>query len=183
MRTSPGPGSGSGSSPTLSTSSGSPCRSYHAAFNGPGILDAQETAVKTLVVNYVDKLLARAEQHNRDDYRTCLSIIDGIPRNRVGGLDPLMLGPEQFEQLYGEMATDNVDGWDKGRYDSPARFLLLLRRHAMTGAFAHPKSGGNSGTAGWMYLESRFRDDQDDTLFDWRRAIDAPLGHNTDYRG
>jgi hypothetical protein len=34
-----------------------------------------------------------------------------------------------------------------------------------------------------MYLETRFRDDQDNTLFDWRRAIEAPLGHNTDYRG
>jgi hypothetical protein len=135
------------------------------------------------VVNYIDKLLARAEQHNLDDYRTCLSMVDGILRNRGGGIDPLMLGPEQFEQLYGEMAGDNVDGWDKGRYGSPAYFLLLVRRHAMTGAFAHPKSGGNSGGAGWMYLESRFRDERDNTLFDWRRAIEAPLGRNTDYRG
>ena len=135
------------------------------------------------VVNYIDKLLARAEQHNLDDYRTCLSMIDAILRNRVGGIDPLMLGPEQFQQLYGEMASDNVDGWDKSRYGSPAYFLLLVRRHAMTGAFAHPKSGGNSGAAGWMYLESRFRDEQDNTLFDWRRAIEAPLGDNRDYRG
>src|SRR5439155_11283226 len=30
------------------------------------------------VVNYIDKLLARTEQHNADDYRTCLGIIDGL---------------------------------------------------------------------------------------------------------
>ena len=53
----------------------------------------------------------------------------------------------------------------------------------MTGAFVHPRHGGNSGTAGWAYLESRFRDADDKTLFDWRQAMEAPLGRNTDYRG
>jgi hypothetical protein len=135
------------------------------------------------VVNYIDKVLARSEQHNADDYRTCLAIIDALLRSRNGGADPLTLPADVYVDLYREMETDHVDGWDTGRYGSPRYFLLLLRRHAMTGAFVHPRSGGNSGTAGWMYLESRFRDDQDRTLFDWRRAIEAPLGHNTDYRG
>jgi hypothetical protein len=135
------------------------------------------------VVNYIDKLIARAEQHNADDYRTCLSIIDGLLRRRYGGLDPLMLVPDVYAELYDEMKNDRVDGWDYERYGSPRFFLLMLRRHAMTGAFVHPKAGGNSGAAGWMYLESRFRNGQDQTLFDWRRTIEAPLGHNTEYRG
>jgi Gluconate 2-dehydrogenase subunit 3/Glycogen recognition site of AMP-activated protein kinase len=135
------------------------------------------------VVNYIDKILARVEQHNADDYRTCLRIIDGLLRARFGRLDPLMLAPDIFADLYAEMETDRVDGWDTGRYASPRFFLLLLRRHTMTGAFVHPRSGGNSGAAGWMYLEDRYRDPQGATLFDWRRAIEAPLGHNTDYRG
>jgi hypothetical protein len=135
------------------------------------------------VVNYIDKVLTRAEQHNADDYRTCLRIIDGLLRARLGGLDPLVLAPDVFADLYAEMETDQVDGWDTRRYASPRFFLLLLRRHAMTGAFVHPRSGGNSGAAGWMYLEDRYRDAQGGTLFDWRRAIEAPLGHSTDYRG
>jgi hypothetical protein len=134
------------------------------------------------VVNYIDKLLARSEQHNADDYRTCLSIIDGLLRSRFG-LDPLMLSPEVYADLYAEMATNRVEGWDTSRYGDPKSFLLLLRRHAMTGAFAHPKSGGNSGAVGWMYLESHYRDEEDRTLFDWRRAIEAPLGRSADYRG
>jgi hypothetical protein len=135
------------------------------------------------VVNYIDKVLARAEQHNADDYHTCLFLIDGLLRRRHGGLDPLLLPRDAYAALYDEMATDHVDGWDTGRYGSPRFFLLMLRRHAMTGAFVHPKAGGNSGSAGWSYLEDRFTDEQGRTLFDWRRAIEAPLGHNTDYRG
>jgi hypothetical protein len=135
------------------------------------------------VVNYIDKVLARQEQHNADDYHACLGLIDGLLRARNGGLDPLLLSPDVFEDLYREMASDNVPGWDRSRYGSPQFFLVLLRRHAMTGAFVHPKAGGNSGAAGWSYLETRYTDDQGQTLFDWRRAIEAPLGHNTDYRG
>jgi hypothetical protein len=140
------------------------------------------------VVNYIDKLLARAEQHHADDYHVCLGLIDGLLRERFGGLDPLMLPLGAYKQLYDEMkqAADQdkaVPGWDTSRYGDPYHFLLLLRRHAMTGAFAHPRSGGNSGAAGWVYLESRFRDEQDQTLFDWRRAIEAPLGRSTEYRG
>jgi hypothetical protein len=141
------------------------------------------------VVNYIDKLLVRAEQHNADDYRTCLRIIDRILRARFGGVDPVLAPPELYTDLYAQMErsssrqTSAVDGWDYDAYDNPQYFLVLLRRHAMTGAFTHPKTGGNSGAAGWMYLESRYRDANDHTLFDWRQAIEAPLGRNTDYRG
>lgn len=135
------------------------------------------------VVNYIDKVIARAERHNADDYHSCLANLDGVLRARYQGRDPLTLPPEAFADLYGEMARDDVAGWDRTRYASPRFFLLLLRRHAMTGAFVHPRHGGNSGTAGWVYLESRFRDANDATLFDWRQAMEAPLGRNTDYRG
>jgi hypothetical protein len=135
------------------------------------------------VVNYIDKVLARVEQHRSADYRTCLAIIGGLLRARSGGLDPLMLAADVFDDLYNEMSTDHVEGWDTGLYGSPRYFLLLLRRHTMTGAFVHPRSGGNSGAAGWMYLEDRYRDPTGATLFDWRRAVEAPLGHNHDYRG
>jgi hypothetical protein len=135
------------------------------------------------VVNYIDKVLARSEQHHADDYHTCLAIIDALLRRRYGGLDPLVVPTDAFAELYDQMATNVVDGWDTGRYADPRYFLLLLRRHALTGAFTHPRTGGNSGAAGWVYLESRYRDAAGDTLFDWRRALEAPLGRNTDYRG
>jgi hypothetical protein len=135
------------------------------------------------VVNYIDKVIARAERHNADDYKTCLAIIDRILRSRFPGRDPVTLPSEAFADLYGQMASGNVDGWDHGRYGDPPGFLLLLRRHAMTGAFVHPRHGGNSGTAGWAYLATRFRDAGGGTLFDWGQAMEAPLGRNTDYRG
>ena len=47
--------------------------------------------------------------------------------------------------LYDEMASDNVADWDKSAYSSPQYFLYLLRRHVVTGAFCHPKYGGNAG--------------------------------------
>jgi Gluconate 2-dehydrogenase subunit 3 len=135
------------------------------------------------VVNYIDKVIARAERHNADDYTTCLSIVDGLLRARNAGRDPLTLPSEAFADLYDQMAAGDVPGWDLSRYSNPQFFLLLLRRHAMTGAFVHPRHGGNSGTAGWAYLESRYRDADGGTLFDWRQAMEAPLGRNTDYRG
>ena len=135
------------------------------------------------VVNYIDKVIARAERHNADDYKTCLSILEGVLRSRYPGRDPVTLPAEAYADLYDEMGRDDVAGWDKARYGSPRFFLLLLRRHAMTGAFVHPRHGGNSGTAGWAYLETRFRDAAGKTLFDWRQAMEAPLGRNEDYRG
>lgn len=128
------------------------------------------------VVNYIDKVVARAERHHLDDYRVCLELVDEVLGARNPGRDPLTLPRDAFGDLYDEMATDQVAGWDSGRYASPRFFLLLLRRHAMTGAFVHPRHGGNSGTAGWAYLRDRYP-------FDWPAAMEAPLGRNTDYRG
>jgi hypothetical protein len=134
------------------------------------------------VVNYIDKVISRAERHNAYAYHSCLAIVDDLLRRRSGGADPAGLPPDFYADLYNEMAGDRVDGWDYGRYNSPRYFLLLLRRHAMTGAFVHPRHGGNSGAAGWIYLEDRYQAGNQ-TLFDWRRAIEEPLGDNTDYRG
>jgi hypothetical protein len=135
------------------------------------------------VVNYIDKVVTRAERHNADDYRLCLRIIEDVLRARYPGRDPVNLPPEAYADLYAEMANDDVAGWDTRRYSSPRFYLLLLRRHAMTGAFVHPRHGGNSGTAGWAYLEARYRDAGGGTLFDWGQAMEAPLGRNTEYRG
>lgn len=135
------------------------------------------------VVNYIDKLISREERQNAYSYHACLGIIDGLLRARSGGADPATLPPEYYTDLYDQMAGDQVDGWDYARYNSPRYFLLLLRRHALTGAFVHPRHGGNSGAAGWMYLADRFHGTDGETLFDWGRVIEEPLGRNTDYRG
>jgi hypothetical protein len=77
-----------------------------------------------------------------------------------------------------------VPGWDYEAYGNPRFFLQLLRRHAITGAFAHPKYCGNAGASGWAYLEERYRDPQTGaTLFNWRQAQEPPLGTSEHYRG
>jgi hypothetical protein len=58
----------------------------------------------------------------------------------------------------------------------------LLRRHAVTTAFSHPRYAGNVGAAGWAYLEYRYADSNKQTLFDWRAALERPLGTNPYYR-
>lgn len=103
-------------------------------------------------------------------------LIDGLLRARYPGREPSTLPRDAIADLYGEMATDRAAGWDTGRYASPRFFLMLLRRHATTGAFVPPRHGGNSGTAGWAYLQDRYP-------FEWQVAIEAPLGASTDYRG
>ena len=87
-------------------------------------------------------------------------------------------------RYYTEMATDKVDGWDTSKYQSPLFFLNLLRRHACTGAFSHPKYGGNSAGSGWAYLAERYTDPQSgNSLFQWRDAVEKPLGNSADYLG
>ncbi len=96
---------------------------------------------------------------------------------------------EIYFDLYNEMASNQVAGWDYDAYGSPQFFLYLLRRHVVTGAFCHPKYGGNAGAAGWAYLAERYAlpsggpGQQGETLFEWRRALEVPLGVNTDYLG
>jgi hypothetical protein len=91
--------------------------------------------------------------------------------------------------LYDEMATDKVGAWDYTLYGSPQYFLYLLRRHVVVGAFSHPKYGGNAGGAGWAYLSEKFHlppaapAQAGQPLFDWRHALEKPLGTNADYLG
>lgn len=135
------------------------------------------------VVNFIDKLLAKEESHRVIDYRTCLELIDRVLRRRNPVTEPSQMPKEMYRQLYEEMAQDRVDGWDYGRYGSPRFFLQLLRRHTFTGAFCHPKYGGNVGAAGWAYLEERYRDANGQTLFQWRRIMERPLGSSMEYHG
>lgn len=135
------------------------------------------------VVNFIDNILAREESHHLVDYKICLGIINKILRQRNPFIEPRVMSKELYINLYNEMANNSVDGWDYNQYNTPLFFLQLLRRHVYTGAFSHPKYGGNVGAAGWAYLSQRYRDETGKTLFDWRRAIEKPLGLSSDYRG
>jgi len=135
------------------------------------------------VVNFIDNILAREEHHHRVDYKICLRLIDQVLRQRHPHRHPCDVDGAAFVDLYREMATDRVAGWDHAQYNSPRYFLQMLRRHAFTGAFSHPKYGGNARAAGWAYLEQRYTDAKGGTLFDWARAIEPPLGTSPDYRG
>ena len=136
------------------------------------------------VVNFLDKLLARQENHRLEDYRLCLVQIDKVVRANYPFAEPQDMPDQVFDDLYGQMANNSVPGWDTSAYGNPAFFLKLLRRHAYEGAFSHPKYGGNAGAAGWAYLEGRFTDPTSGaTLFNWERIMEPPLGASTDYRG
>lgn len=150
----------------------------------------QNLATKTFLldqsvgaVNFIDKLVAREENQYLDDYKICLELIDRVLRQRNPFQEPAVMPKSMFVALYNQMANNNVLGWDYGRYGSPRFFLQLLRRHTYTGAFCHPKHGGNTFGAGWAYLEERYRDADGTTLFDWRRAVERPLGNDPDYHG
>lgn len=134
-------------------------------------------------VNYVDKLLAKEENHHLIDYKICLKEIDRLLRQRNPFVEPDKIPREFYDSLYDEMASGQVAGWNYQAYNNPVYFLQLLRRHSVVGAFSHPKYGGNAGGAGWEYLSDRFRDATGNTLFDWRAAIERPLGNNQDYKG
>ena len=141
-------------------------------------------------VNAIDKLLAHEERHRLNDYHVCLKQIDTVLRKRNPYMEPSELSKEFFNDLYNGLANDpsnpanRIDGWDYGAYANPSFFLYILRRHAVTGAFAHPKYAGNVGAAGWAYLSEKYvevKDGQRSTLFDWRAALEKPLGTNEDY--
>lgn len=134
-------------------------------------------------VNFIDKLLAKEESHHLIDYQLCLKEIDRLLRQRNPFVEPHKLSRQFYVNLYNEMATGQVAGWNYQAYGNPLYFLQLLRRHAVLGAFSHPKYGGNAGGAGWAYLSDRYLDDNGNTLFDWRAAIEQPLGLNQDYNG
>lgn len=139
------------------------------------------------VVNYIDKVLAREEAHRLGDYRLALGVIRDLFRERNPVTEPKHLPVQAYVDLYEEMAAyvpgGNVPNWDHSRYGDPRAFLGLLRRHTWTGAFCHPSHGGNIGGFGWAFLSDRYRDTSGNTLFDWARSIEAPLGRDSDYRG
>jgi Gluconate 2-dehydrogenase subunit 3 len=139
-------------------------------------------------VNAIDKLLAREEAHRLTDYRLCLKQVDRALRRQNPFVEPSELPAEDYVQLYEAMAAskpgdNSIPGWDYGQYDNPAFFLYLLRRHAVTAAFSHPKYAGNVGAAGWAYLSERYvAPNTGTTLFDWRSALEPPLGTSPYYR-
>ena len=128
------------------------------------------------VVNFIDKLLSKQERHHLISYTICLRIIDRLLRQRNPFVEPADVSKEMYAELYDQMFANNVPGWPLNEYDNPSFFLELLRRHSYTGAFSHPKYGGNAGAAGWDFLAGR-------APFNWRQAIETPLGRNKDYHG
>jgi len=135
-------------------------------------------------IAFIDNILAREEHHRLNDYKICLSLLKQVLRQRNPYEEPELISKEIYNDLYTEMATDKVDGWDTSKYQSPLFFLNLLRRHACTGAFSHPKYGGNSAGSGWAYLQERYTDPQSgNSLFQWRDAVEKPLGNSADYLG
>ena len=150
---------------------------------GAGAAPAHRIDQAVGVVNFIDKVVAREERHHYTDYRLALSIVRDVLRSRFPGTDPADAPRAAFVALYDQMGRGDVPGWDYEKYHDPRYFLQLLRRHTITGAFAHPRYGGNTLAAGWAFLEDRYRDAAGDTLFDWRRAVESPLGANPDYRG
>ena len=145
------------------------------------------------VVNFIDKILAREESHRLTDYKVCLELIDRVLRQRDPYEEPAEMPISMYDDLYNQMAQDTgVQGWDYSRYSSPRYFLQLLRRHTYTGAFSHPKYGGNAGAAGWAYLAHNLADpvtgalpsaESQTTAFDWSRALEKPLGRSPEYHG
>ena len=109
-------------------------------------------------VNFIDKLVAREERHRLVDYKICLRLIDDVLRGRFPGM---RTGRCQQGRVSGPVSADGGQArWMAGTRagtSSPNFFLQLLRRHTYTGAFSHPKYGGNAGAAGWAWLEHRFR--------------------------
>jgi hypothetical protein len=147
------------------------------------------------VVNFIDKIVSRAENHRLVDYKICLELIDRVMRQRDPYEEPAQMPDAAYEGLYESLAADDgskIAGWDYSRYSSPRFFLQLLRRHTYTGAFSHPKHGGNAGASGWAYLAGNLVDPISGRLpdakapapyFDWSRAQEWPLGRNEEYRG
>lgn len=135
------------------------------------------------VANFIDKLVAREENHHLIDYKVCLGEIDRLLRVRNPFREPRQMPTEMYVELYDQMGSGNVPGWNYSAYDNPRYFLQLLRRHTLTGAFSHPKYCGNAGASGWAYLSERYVDETGQSLFNWRQAIEKPLGTNEHYRG
>ena len=141
------------------------------------------------VANYIDNILAREERHHLTSYRLCLSLIHAVLRRRNPGTEPVDLPDAEFKKLFDDMknGADALfqDGWNRATYNNPSYFLYILRRHTWTGAFSHPKYGGNPGGLGWSFLGETYRTTANASVsaFDWQRAIEPPLGTSSEYNG
>lgn len=142
-------------------------------------------------VNYITNILARQERHHLIDYKICLSVIDKLFRARNPYVESWKVSDELFAQFYDQVANSGnvlVPDWDYSSYSNPIYFFGLLRRHAITGAFSHPRYGGNIAGAGWNYLHEKYETKDElgnvtGTNFNWQRALEHPLGSNIDYHG
>ncbi|MBO9202134.1 MULTISPECIES: gluconate 2-dehydrogenase subunit 3 family protein [Niastella] len=139
-------------------------------------------------VNYITNILAREERHHLQDYKICLKLIDQVLRQRNPFVDSWLVSQELILELYEQMASGTVPGWDYSLYNNPTYFLALLRRHTITGAFSHPRYGGNIGGVGWGYLKERYAINNNvsmpvDSYFNWQLALEKPLGSNEEYLG
>jgi hypothetical protein len=134
-------------------------------------------------VNFIDKFVAREENHRLTDYKVCLRQLRSVLAQRFPRQPPELATKDAVQALYQEMAADSVTGWDTMAYQSPKFFLQLLRRHTYMGAFSHPKYGGNAAAAGWAFLEDSYRGPGNASCFNWRRAIEPPFGSSADYHG
>lgn len=139
------------------------------------------------VANFIDKIVAREERHHLQTYKICLELIDIVLRRRTGNTPPEEVEVGEYRRIYDDLANNAgslfYDGWDYDRYQNPRYFLEVLRRHAPSGAFSHPKYGGNPAGMGWDYLSGLFETDNKETVFAWRQAMEPPLGTSTEYRG
>jgi hypothetical protein len=139
-------------------------------------------------VNFMTNILVKEERHHLSDYKISLSIIDQLLRQRNPTADSWTVSKELINELYDEMASGNVPGWNYTAYNNPTYFLSLIRRHTLTGAFSHPRYGGNIGGAGWNYLHEKYDIKNDaaqvtGNYFNWQLALEKPIGSNTDYKG
>ena len=133
--------------------------------------------------NHIDKIVAREENHHLVDYKLCLGEINRLLRMRNPYQEPRQMPIGMYIELYDQMGSGAVPGWNYNTYGSPQYFLNLLRRHTLTGAFSHPKHCGNAGASGWAYLSERYVSEDGSTLFRWQQAIEKPYGTNEHYRG
>ena len=130
------------------------------------------------VVNFIDKVLAGPELHQRNAYKNCLLSINLVLRSRNPYKDPSEMMALEYEPLYSALANNsNLQGWNFITYQNPSHFLKILRRHTILGAFSHPKYGGNAGAYAWDYLSEQYGP------FDWRQGVERPWGTDDDYLG
>ncbi len=139
-------------------------------------------------INYITNILAREERHHLQDYKICIKLIDQVLRQRNPVVNSWQVSEELINDLYEQMANGNVPGWDYQQYNDPKYFIKLIRRHSITGAFCHPRHGGNIGCAGWNYLKEKYsiKDETGQTIgthFNWALSIEKPFGKNENYLG